>query len=402
MKNEPDFSDNLGPKPTSVHARLEVVAGRVMAQMGTPTAAQKRFNKLMASIEATRAESEAVQRVVDNRRSGHFQVMQTLAQQLLQLQKEMVHFLDQRLQQSGLTAKQKQQTTHLLLGLCDQLIHLNDPALEAVVARHRCAEDVAEREQDEAAAAEETKAFIADFLGKGFSPDSKFSTPEEVLKAAMDHMHAQEADRVAKRDARKAKKAPTAREKAAAEQQNHVQNTLRTLFRQLASALHPDRAEDAADRVRKTALMSEVNAAYGRKDLTALLRIQLQCEEIDASKLASLSEDKLKAMCVLLNEQHKAMQEDLMSQRMALAHDFGYSPHVRFTEAEFEAVLNMHQSDLAEQADFMRADLAEVQDDKGFKAWLKLQTRLSKAQSRDDQASMGMEDMLYEMMSRRF
>lgn len=402
MPNTPDLFADLGPEFAPVSARLEVVAGVVVAQMGKPTAAQKRFNKLMASIEATRAESETVRRVADAQRPAHFQAMQALAKQSLQLQKDMVLFLDQRLQRKGLTANQKQQTSYILLGLCDQLAQLDDPELEAVLSRHRSPEDVAELEQDEAAAAEEAKAFMKDFLGKGFSPDSDLNTPEEVLKAAMGHMHAQEADRTAKRQARKAKKAPNAREQAAGNQQVDAQNTLRTIFRQLASALHPDRAGDAGERARKTALMSEVNAAYGRKDLTALLRIQLQCEQMDASKLASLSEDKLKAMCVLLNEQHKAMQQDLMNQRMALAHDFGYSPHVPFTEAEFSAVLRMQQSAMVQEADFMRADLAEVQDDKAFKAWLKVQSRQNKALAREADASMGMEDMLFEMMRGRF
>lgn len=401
MPKKSDLSAHLGSESVPAHARLEMVAGVVVAHRGKPTAAQKRFNKLMASIEAIRAESEAVQRVADAQRSAHFQAMQAMAKQLLQLQKDMVHFLDQRLQQTGLTTKQKQQTTSLLLGLCDQLAYQGDPALAAVLARHRSAEDLAERKQEEAEAAEEAKAFMEDFLGKGFSPDSGLNTPEEVLKAAMDHMHAQEAERTAKRAARQAKKTPNAREKAAADQQSNVLNTLRTLFRQLASALHPDRASDAGDRARKTALMSEVNAAYARKDLTALLRMQLQCEQIDASQLASLSDDKLKAMCVLLNEQCKAMQEDLINQRMALAQDFGYSPHVPFTESEFSAVLRMQQSVMAEQADMMRCDLEEVQDEKGFKSWLKVQTRLSKAQARDEQDAMGMEDLLFEMMSRR-
>jgi hypothetical protein len=401
MPKKSDLLTHLVPESASAHARLEVVAGVVVAKMSKPTAAQKRFNKLMASIEATRAESETIRRVADAQRPAHFQAMQQLAKQSLQIQKDMILFLDRRLQLKGLTASQKQQTSCILLSLCDQLAQLDDPELEAVLARHRSPEDMAEREQDEAATAEEAKAFMKDFLGKGFSSDQNFSSPEEMLKAAMDYLHARETERMAKRDARKAKKVPTAREQAAADQQANVQNTLRTIFRQLASALHPDRAGDAGERARKTALMSEVNAAYTRKDLTALLRIQLQCEQIDASKLASLSEDKLKAMCVLLNEQHKAMQQDLMSQRMALARDFGYSANAQFTEAEFSAVLRMQQSAMAEEGDMMRADLAEVQDDKAFKAWLKSQTRMSKAQARDAEDFMNMEDQLFEMMARR-
>lgn len=41
---------------------------------------------------------------------------------------------------------------------------------------------------------------------------------------------------------------------------------LRNVFRQLASAVHPDRESDPDERDRKTALMSEANAAYANLD----------------------------------------------------------------------------------------------------------------------------------------
>lgn len=401
MPKNPDLFADQGPEFAPVSARLEVVAGVVVANMGKPTAAQKRFNKLMASIEATRAESEELQRVVDAHRPTHVTTMQQLARQVLQLRIEMAKFLDQRLQTKGLTANQKQQTTRILLSLCDQLAHLDDPELDEILSRYRSAEDVAELEQEEATAAQEAKSMMEDFLGEGFASDQDFSNPEDVLKAAMDRLRSQEEEREAKRQARKAKKAPTARQQAAADLQVDAQNALRTIFRQLASTLHPDREADSGERARKTALMSEVNAAYGRKDLTALLRIQLQCEMVDASKVGALSDDKLKAMCLLLNEQLSAMQDDLMHQRMALAHDFGFPPHLRFREADFIEMLQEQKWTLEEDADFMRADLAQVQDDKAFKAWLKLQTRISKAHAREAEAAIGMDDLIFEMMRRQ-
>lgn len=401
MPKKPDLFADQGPEFAPIPARLEVVAGVVVANMGKPTAAQKRFNKLMASIEATRAESEVVQRVADAQRPAHLQTMQQLGKQVLQLRKEMAQFLDQRLQIKGFTANQKKQILRIVLSLCDQLAHLDDPELDEIVSRHRTAQDVAELEAEEAAAAMEAKSLMEDFLGEGFSSDQDFNNPEDVIKAAMDRMRAQEEEREAKRQARKAKKAPTARQQAAADLQINAQNALRTIFRQLASTLHPDREVDSVERARKTALMSEVNAAYDRKDLTALLRIQLQCELVDASKIGALSDDKLQAMCVLLDEQLVVMKNDLLSQRIALAQDFGYSSGGRFREADFVEVLREQQGALEQQADFMREDLAEVQDDKAFKAWLKLQTRLTKAHAREVEASMGMDDLIFEMMRRQ-
>ena len=50
-----------------------------------------------------------------------------------------------------------------------------------------------------------------------------------------------------------------------------ARSTARTLFRQLASALHPDRETDEQERLRKAKPMSEANTACGKNDLSALL-----------------------------------------------------------------------------------------------------------------------------------
>ena len=49
----------------------------------------------------------------------------------------------------------------------------------------------------------------------------------------------------------------------------------------------------------------------------------------------------------------------------------------------------------------MRADLAQVQDDKAFKAWLKLQTRINKVHVREAEEFLGMDDLIFEMMRRQ-
>ena len=400
MTDTPDLFADLGPEFAPKPARLEVVAGLVVANMGKPTAAQKRFNKLVASIDAARTESETLRRVVDAQRPAHYQAMHTLSTEIVQLQKSMVVFLDTRLQGKGLSANQQKQASRILLSLCEQLAHLEDDAVEAVLARYLSPEDLADRDQEEALAAQEAKEFMEGYLGKDFGGQD-FKTPEDVLRAAMEHERGQATARAEKRAAKKAKRAPNAREQAEAKQQLDAQGTLRTIYRQLASALHPDRSSDAADRDRKTALMKAVNAAYERKDLTELLRMQLTVEQVDASKLAALSDEKLQAMCLLLAEQFKALQEDIESQRMQMAHDFGYDPHLRFREDDLQEAIAYQRQTLKNDADFMREDLASVHDDKTFKAWLKEQTRITKAAQREADAAMSMDDIIFEMMRGR-
>jgi len=60
--------------------------------------------------------------------------------------------------------------------------------------------------------------------------------------------------------------------------------SIREIFRKLASALHPDRETDRKGREVKTALMLQVNRAYAGNDLLTLL--ELQIEQVDASHIA--------------------------------------------------------------------------------------------------------------------
>jgi hypothetical protein len=148
-------------------------------------------------------------------------------------------------------------------------------------------------------------------------------------------------------------------------------------------------------------LMSEVNAAYERKDLSALLRIQLQAEMVDASKAAALSDARLKAMCDLLTEQVRVLEQDIVQVRHSMQYEFGYPAHQRFSEKDFLATLHQEREDSQEDLAQMQADLQRVQDEKELKTWLKEQVRASKSHAAyDDGFGISIDDVLHAMMRR--
>ena len=99
-------------------------------------------------------------------------------------------------------------------------------------------------------------------------------------------------------EARRAKRKKTAKQQAKEEQMQaeaaHLKKSIQEIYRKLATALHPDRETDPAERERKTALMQKVNVAYGNKDLLQLLELQLQVEQIDQAHVNNIAEDRLK------------------------------------------------------------------------------------------------------------
>jgi hypothetical protein len=406
MSSTNDLFADQGPEFVPQPDRLEVVAGKIVATMNKPSAVQRRFNTLMERIAAEQQLSDVLRHALDTHGPAHRQALHAINRESQDLCKQMVLMLDQSLQATGkpkgLTPTQKQQAVRIVLGLCEQLAPLQDPAMEAVMARYRQVADEDDPESDDPASLD-IQALLEAQLGGNFAQGRTFESPEAMLQAAM--AYAQEKDRAraekrdAKRAARKAQKGTSHKELAAGQKQLDAQNALRTVYRQLASALHPDREPDEQERARKTGLMSKVNAAYERKDLSTLLRMQLEAAQVDASKAGTLSEARLKAMCDLLAEQVKSLEMDTMRLRQAMAFEFGYPSYVGFKEADFLATLSEECENKQDDIAQMRADLARVQDDKALKAWLKEQARATKMRLRQHQA-VDMEDILFSMMRR--
>ncbi len=134
---------------------------------------------------------------------------------------------------------------------------------------------------------------------------------------------AQRQQRAAERAARRGK--PTAAARAAERKANAAQQAsllLREIYRKLASALHPDREADGAERERKTALMKRVNQAYQNEDLLELLSLQIEIEQIDSEHLAGLPEQRLRHYNHVLKEQVRTLEGERDALALPLLQEF--------------------------------------------------------------------------------
>ena len=93
--------------------------------------------------------------------------------------------------------------------------------------------------------------------------------------------------------------------------QREASQSVRDVFRRLASALHPDRETDPGERERKTMLMQRANEAYARDDLLALLNLQLELDHIDADHLAGLSKERIASYNHVLRDQVRALEQEI-------------------------------------------------------------------------------------------
>jgi hypothetical protein len=357
------------------------------------TPAQQHFNDLLAQIERLSGQIERLEAWSDKHRYAHIQALRESVQLSQAHRKSLLLFVHERLQTADFTDRQQRMARGLVRGLMAHLAATNDPQVKALVDLYVSEEDEQEAADEQAEAAQRLRERIEEALGQPIEKPGQYQTPEEMMAAGMrqwqQQQEANEAKKNAKRTARKAQK--QAQKKNAAAEKGEVpvaqmreldaKSAIRTIFRQLASALHPDREPDEQERRRKTALMSEVNAAYEKNDLTTLLRLQMQVSQVNPQSTARMADDKLIAMSLLLKEQVAALEEDLDQLESRLSRELCVPVRAEADEAVMTQSLQRLQADQRYIADTLAADLRRIQNDAELKRWLKEQWQLAKATS---------------------
>jgi hypothetical protein len=357
------------------------------------TPAQQRFNELLAHIERLSGQIQRLETWSDRHRYAHIQALRESVQQAQVHRKSLLLFVHERLQTADLTDRQQRMARGLVRGWIGQLSAAADPQVQALVDEYVSEEDTQEAAEELAEAAQAMRERIEEALGQPLNKPSQYQTPEEMMQAGMrqwqQQQEANEAKKNAKRTARKAQK--QAQKKNAAAEKGEVpvglmreldaKSAIRTIFRQLASALHPDREPDEQERLRKTGLMSEVNAAYEKNDLTTLLRLQMQVSQVNPQSTARMADDKLIAMSLLLKEQVAALEEDLDQLESRLSRELCVPVRADAEETVMAQSLQRLQADQRYITDTLAADLRRIQNDAELKRWLKEQWQLAKSTS---------------------
>jgi hypothetical protein len=366
---------------------------------------QKLFNQLLAKIEAA---TRAMQDLSVLSQQHHVERAQKLAEpnrQVRQLNESLILLLDRRLQTpKGLSKKQQDNLRDIACAVADDLAGYGEASAEVQAAIDRLLpDDLPETgdgrkggqdaaSQRHAADMEELKSAMSGMLGVDLDGDAGLDSPEALMEALMRQMQAEQEREQQRREARAAKRKKPARQLQAEQDSLDADAALRTIYRKLASALHPDREPNETERIRKTQLMGRVNAANDAKDLLALLRLQLEVEQIDPGAIARLADDKLRHYNRMLKEQLKTVQQELAMQQSRLRHEWQL-PYADLSAKTLQASLRLELQRLQRQIAAMRGDLRLMQDDKYLKAWAKEQVTMM-------DAPLGMADLAMAMGGR--
>ena len=182
----------------------------------------------------------------------------------------------------------------------------------------------------------------------------------------------QQADEAVRQDAQaRAQQSAKGRQAEAAQQRQDAAaqqagQSVREIFRKLASALHPDCEPDPAERQRKTLLMQQANQAYDRNDLLTLLTVltlQLDLEQIDSRHLASLTDDRLLHYNQVLQEQLAALQQEVADSASPYLAQMGSAAWGRKpVPATIDAALTLDMLALDDAEHGIRHDIVRLRD----------------------------------------
>lgn len=370
-KRSPTMAANDAPTGSGTSTASNALA--IAAQNLGPE--QQLFNQLLEQIEKQSKELSNLKTLADTHASDRAAKLAPLRKQVYELQEKLVLYLDQRLQApKGLSQRVCADVQELIGILLDELMGAGDPspALQAVADRYE--EDDGLEDGLDLETSSELNRAMAKAMGVPIDDEGLLST-DQMLDALMRKMQADEEAAIQAHAARQAKRKKSPKQKQAEQEQLDAHSALRSIYRKLVSALHPDRETDAAERTRKTQLMVRVNAANDSKDLLALLRLQMEVDQINPASVAAMADDKLRGFNRMLKSQLKDLQVEYQSVlgHIQMAFDVGYGS---VSQKNLDSGLRFQTQRLQDMVASLQLDVVDVQDDKLLKKWAKHQLSL--------------------------
>jgi hypothetical protein len=336
---------------------------------------QKAFNALIKQIEKRRAHLADWEAAIPPYQQKYASDLVPLVETSVDLQVKLVHCLDRASDQKGLTGTERRKIASLITELSGELVAQRDDAeLKAIYNKY----SRSDYDSEEAAAVKGMKSMLEDVLGFELGDDLDISSPEDMLARAQAQMHERQTQYDADRQAweehpgkRKKSAKQIAREARQQAEEQQISQSIREVYRKLASALHPDREADPQERDRKTALMQRANQAYEKNNLLQLLELQLELEHIDQAVINNISEGRLKHYNKILKEQLVELEQEIMLVEDRFKAQFGMSPFVNVSPGTIMRSLAGDIAGVRHAIRDLKRDLLVFDDIKKVKAWLK-------------------------------
>ena len=324
MKNPALPATSLSASALPTPLRVSVVA----EACAPGSLAQAAFRRALLALEGLRAQVQAAQEARAAARQRYWQQVGPAAAAVVAARRALYAPLEGALLTPYFSRLEEQQIARFIVGNAGALIARfgeDEAAMVARYAAHRPAGAPAE--------------------APAGAPAPPSSAQEQAAQA---------------RQQARAQRLAEATTLAARADQQRLQTSAKTVYRQLARAHHPDLERDPAQQRAKTELMQEITAAYEAGDLYALLQLMADSAHADAADA-----DVLIQYTQALHRQ----QIDLKNQLHALQYasdGFGNS-----TGKKRELELRQTKRDLRAEADYVQQVARQLRETAGLREILR-------------------------------
>ena len=335
--------------------------------------AQKKFNATIKKIDKQKQLLAVWQETIPRYQQLVAEKFTPLRQTFGDHQVEMVQLLDGHHGDKRFTRSQKKKIGHLIRELCAELINAHAREdLKPIYNKHSEFDFDAEDQEASALAGEFIKSMLEVELGIDMDgEDIDVKSPEKMAAFVQEKLEEQQRQAEERRSRRKKTAKQLEKEARQQAEETRLGKSLQAVYRQLVTALHPDREQDSVERERKTELMKRVTVAYGQKDLLQLLELQLAVEQIDQSKINTIAEDRLKYYNKILQGQLEQLMLEVAETEFMLRQQAGLAPYASISPKRLLSMLNEDIDRLQEEVARIRHDLVAFQEVDRLRAWLK-------------------------------
>lgn len=329
--------------------------------------AQQSFNGLLAQIAQQREILAAWNQAIDAYHQRYAKDVAPLLDRYYAAHAGLVTALVQASARKGLGRTLLRSLHAVIARLAGDLAeNVRDPATRAAMqALH------AQYAEDSPDTAQAPDDLDAPRLPGATGPES----PEDIVRRVEEEMEARQARAQQERERHRAGRArkPSAQEREQQASAQEASQSVRAVYRKLASALHPDREPDAAERQRKTALMQRVNLAYAASSLLDLLQLQLEVEQIDAQHMAAVGDAHLQRYNQVLTDQLAELQQEVATLEANMRAQLGITSRRKLQPGQLMAQLRSQIQALEHDIPLLQREVQAVGDNDYLKQWLKAQ-----------------------------
>lgn len=287
---------------------------------------QAEFNQLNTQIKNLSDTIDSLQKELPQFYERISREVDPLTEKIVSLRKETIRMGEQMLSNHFTKKKEREILIDILLNLMDSLPYRDEEVIELYnkVTNGNYEEDVKNAQMAEFL---NTKKKFENMSGEKLDPEidtleklvehmkqraaQMYEEQEELRRRIAEKK--QQANGTRPQTARQAERARIAAEKKAKKEaeERMAAKSVRELYMELAKTFHPDLEQDENEKVRKTAIMQRLTAAYEENNLLALFQIQLELECLAPETLTDLSDEKLNAFIRVLKGQKRTLQYEL-------------------------------------------------------------------------------------------